>query len=50
MDEDRCRELLRMILSKVIREDKRVKDLLYAGAERGFYVSTTGESSGRNSN
>jgi hypothetical protein len=27
---------------KVIREDKRVKDLLYAGAERGFYVSYNG--------
>jgi photosystem II stability/assembly factor-like uncharacterized protein len=24
---------------KVIREDRKVKDLLYAGAERGFYVS-----------
>ena len=27
---------------KVIREDKKVKDLLYAGAERGFYVSYNG--------
>ncbi len=27
---------------KVIREDKNVKDLLYAGAERGFYVSFNG--------
>jgi photosystem II stability/assembly factor-like uncharacterized protein len=27
---------------KVIREDKKVKDLLYAGAERGFYVSFNG--------
>lgn len=27
---------------KVIREDKKVKDLLYAGAERGFYISFTG--------
>lgn len=24
---------------KVIREDKKVKDILYAGAERGFYIS-----------
>jgi photosystem II stability/assembly factor-like uncharacterized protein len=30
---------------KVIREDKKVKDLLYAGAERGFYVSFTGGTS-----
>lgn len=29
---------------KVIREDKKVKDLLYAGAERGFYVSFNGGS------
>lgn len=27
---------------KVIREDKKVKDLLYAGSERGFYLSTNG--------
>ncbi|MGE0589222.1 MAG: glycosyl hydrolase [Cyclobacteriaceae bacterium] len=27
---------------KVIREDKKVKDLLYAGSERGFYVSFNG--------
>jgi photosystem II stability/assembly factor-like uncharacterized protein len=27
---------------KVIREDKKIKDLLYAGAERGFYVSFNG--------
>ncbi len=27
---------------KVIREDKKVKDLLYAGSERGFYVSLNG--------
>jgi photosystem II stability/assembly factor-like uncharacterized protein len=27
---------------KVIREDRKVKDLLYAGAERGFYVSFNG--------
>ncbi len=27
---------------KVIREDKKVKDLLYAGAERGFYISFNG--------
>lgn len=27
---------------KVIREDKKVKDILYAGAERGFYVSFNG--------
>ncbi|MBL7860325.1 MAG: glycosyl hydrolase [Cyclobacteriaceae bacterium] len=27
---------------KVIREDKKVKDLLYAGSERGFYLSTDG--------
>jgi hypothetical protein len=26
----------------VIREDKKVKDLLYAGSERGFYVSFNG--------
>lgn len=30
---------------KVIREDKKVKDLLYAGSERGFYLSTNGGSS-----
>jgi photosystem II stability/assembly factor-like uncharacterized protein len=30
---------------KVIREDKVVKDLLYAGSERGFYLSTNGGSS-----
>ncbi len=30
---------------KVIREDKKVKDLLYAGAERGFYVSFNGGTS-----
>jgi photosystem II stability/assembly factor-like uncharacterized protein len=29
---------------KVIRGDKKVKDLLYAGAERGFYVSFNGGS------
>lgn len=29
---------------KVIREDKKVKDLLYGGAERGFYVSFNGGS------
>jgi hypothetical protein len=27
---------------KVIREDKKVKDILYAGAERGFYISFNG--------
>jgi photosystem II stability/assembly factor-like uncharacterized protein len=27
---------------KVIREDKKVKGLLYAGSERGFYLSTDG--------
>ena len=27
---------------KVIREDKKVKDLLYMGAERGFYISFNG--------
>jgi photosystem II stability/assembly factor-like uncharacterized protein len=27
---------------KVIREDRKVKDLLYAGSERGFYLSTNG--------
>ena len=27
---------------KVIREDKKVKDLLYAGSERGLYVSFSG--------
>ena len=27
---------------KVIREDKKVKGLLYAGAERGFYISYNG--------
>jgi hypothetical protein len=27
---------------KVIREDKKVKNLLYAGAERGFYISEDG--------
>ncbi len=27
---------------KVIREDVKVKDLLYAGAERGFYISFNG--------
>lgn len=27
---------------KVIREDKKVKDLLYAGSERGFYISSNG--------
>ena len=32
---------------KVIREDLQVKDLLYAGAERGFYISNNG---GRNWN
>lgn len=30
---------------KVIREDKKVKGLLYGGAERGFYVSFNGGSS-----
>ncbi|MBL7848190.1 MAG: glycosyl hydrolase, partial [Cyclobacteriaceae bacterium] len=30
---------------KVIREDKVVKDLLYAGSERGFYISTNGGNS-----
>ncbi len=30
---------------KVIREDKKVKDLLYAGSERAFYVSFNGGSS-----
>lgn len=30
---------------KVIREDKKVKDLLYAGAERGFYISYNGGAS-----
>lgn len=30
---------------KVIREDTKVKDILYAGAERGFYVSFDGGSS-----
>ena len=30
---------------KVIREDKKVKDLLYAGAERGFYISVNGGNS-----
>jgi photosystem II stability/assembly factor-like uncharacterized protein len=30
---------------KVIREDKKVKDLLYAGAERAFYVSFNGGTS-----
>jgi photosystem II stability/assembly factor-like uncharacterized protein len=30
---------------KVIREDKKVKDLLYAGSERGFYVSFNGGAS-----
>lgn len=29
---------------KVIREDKKVKNLLYAGAERGFYISFDGGS------
>ena len=29
---------------RVIREDKKVKGLLYAGAERGFYVSMNGGS------
>lgn len=29
---------------KVVREDPKVKDLLYAGAERGFYVSFNGGS------
>lgn len=29
---------------KVIREDKKVKDLLYAGSERGFYISFNGGS------
>jgi hypothetical protein len=27
---------------KVIREDKKVKDLLYAGSERGFFISYNG--------
>ncbi len=27
---------------KVIREDKKIKDLLYIGAERGFYISFNG--------
>lgn len=27
---------------KVIREDKKTKDLLYAGSERGFYISFNG--------
>jgi len=27
---------------KVIREDKKVKDILYGGAERGFYISFNG--------
>lgn len=27
---------------RVIREDKKVKDLLYAGSERGFYISFNG--------
>lgn len=30
---------------RVIREDKKVKDLLYGGAERGFYISYNGGSS-----
>jgi len=30
---------------KVIREDRKTKDLLYAGAERGFYISFTGGTS-----
>jgi photosystem II stability/assembly factor-like uncharacterized protein len=30
---------------KVIREDKKVKDLLYAGSERGFYISYNGGAS-----
>ena len=30
---------------KVIREDKKIKDLLYAGAERGFYISYNGGTS-----
>lgn len=30
---------------KVIREDKVVKDLLYAGSERGFYISFNGGNS-----
>ncbi|MCB0491601.1 MAG: glycosyl hydrolase [Cyclobacteriaceae bacterium] len=30
---------------KVVREDKKVKDLLYAGSERGFYISYNGGSS-----
>jgi hypothetical protein len=30
---------------KVIREDKKVKGLLYAGAERGFYISYNGGAS-----
>lgn len=30
---------------KVIREDKKVKDLLYAGAERAFYISYNGGTS-----
>jgi photosystem II stability/assembly factor-like uncharacterized protein len=31
--------------AKVIREDKKVKGLLYAGAERGFYISYDGGAS-----
>jgi photosystem II stability/assembly factor-like uncharacterized protein len=27
---------------RVIREDKKIKDLLYAGSERGFYISYNG--------
>ena len=30
---------------KVIREDKKVKGLLYAGSERGFYLSADGGNS-----
>jgi photosystem II stability/assembly factor-like uncharacterized protein len=30
---------------KVIREDKKIKDLLYAGSERGFYISSNGGAS-----
>lgn len=30
---------------RVIREDKKVKDLLYGGAERGFYISYNGGNS-----
>ena len=30
---------------KVMREDKKVKDLLYAGSERGFYISFNGGTS-----